>query len=131
MSSLAWLPLRRAALLGLLALALAAAPVGPFAENASAAAGCVSNADYRRIGQGQSLRHIRRVAGDDAQLSMRRWTQQGSRYQERLYRMCSPQNPRYHTLTTRFTVYQGQWRAYLVDLYIGPEPTGGRLARGA
>lgn len=122
MSSPAWLPVRRAAL-PLLAFAMAATPVVPFAETASAAGGCVSNADYRRIGQGQSLRHIRRVAGDDAQVSMRRWTQQGSRYQERRYRMCRPQNPRYHTLTTRFTIYQGQWRAYLVDLYIGPEPT--------
>jgi len=125
-SSLAQRPVHHAALLAVLTLALAALVV-PFAEDASAA-GCVSNADYRRIGQGQSLRHIRRVAGDDAQISMRHWTQQGGRYQERRYRMCNPQNPRYHTLTTRFTVYQGQWRAYLVDLFIGPEPTGGRLA---
>jgi hypothetical protein len=120
-SILAWKPIRRAGLLAVLMLALAVLSVVPFAEDATAAAGCVSNADYRRLAQGQSLRHIRRVAGDDAQISMRRWTQRGSRYQERLYDMCQPWNERYHTLTTRFTVYRGEWRAYLVDLYIGPE----------
>jgi hypothetical protein len=114
-------PVHRAALLAVLTLALATGFVVPFAGDASAAAGCVSNAEYRRLAQGQTLRHIRRVAGDDAQVSMRRWTQNGQRYQERRYRMCRASNPRYHTLTTRFTPYGGQWRAYLVDLFVGPE----------
>jgi hypothetical protein len=125
MSILSWRAVPRATLRAtlrvVLALTLAAAVMVPLAEDASAAAGCVSNADYRRLAQGQSLRHVRRVAGDDAQVSMRRWTQYGHRYQERLYHMCHPWNSRYHTLTTRFTVYGGQWRAYLVDLHVGPE----------
>ena len=121
MSILVQRPVPAAALRALLTLMLAAAAVVPLGGSASAAVGCVSNADYRRLAQGQSLRHIRRVAGDDAQISMRRWTQSGQRYQERLYDMCRPWNSRYDTLTTRFTVYQGQWRAYLVDLYVGPE----------
>lgn len=114
-------PAARCVLRAVLTLALTTAAVVPLGEDAYAAAGCVSNADYRRLAQGQTLRHIRRVAGDDAQISMRRWTQYGHRYQERLYTMCHPWNGRYHTLTTRFTVYQGRWRAYLVDLYVGTE----------
>jgi len=114
-------PVPGAALRALLTLTLALAAVVPLGGAASAAGGCVSNADYRRLAQGQTLRFIRRVAGDDAQIGMRRWTQSGQRYQERRYAMCRPWNSRYHTLTTRFTVYGGQWRAYLVDLYIGPE----------
>ncbi len=93
----------------------------PFPDSASAASGCVSNAEYRRLAQGQRLRYIRRVAGDDAQISMRRWTQNGSRYQERLYAMCTPWDADHDTLTTRFRVYQGAWRAFLVDTRVGPE----------
>jgi hypothetical protein len=116
-----WQPVRRAALLAVLSFGLATAPTVPFAVDASAAGGCVSNADYRRLAQGQTLGHIRRVAGDDAQISFRRWTQHGIRYQERLYHMCHPWRSRYDTLTTRFTPYRGEWRAFLVDLYVGPE----------
>ncbi len=93
----------------------------PFTDSASAGTGCVSNAEYRRLAQGQRLRYIRRVAGDDAQTSMRRWARSGSRYQERLYAMCTPRNSSHDTLTTRFRVYQGAWRAYLVDTHLGPE----------
>jgi hypothetical protein len=109
-----------AVLLVSLVLTLASA-LPPFADSASAAAGCVSNAEYRRLAQGQRLRYIRRVAGDDAQVGMRRWTRSGSRYQERLYAMCTPWDSAHDTLTTRFRVYQGAWRAYLVDTHLGPE----------
>jgi hypothetical protein len=106
----------------LTALALTAATALPaFTGSASAAGGCVSNAEYGKLAQGQRLRYIRRVAGDDAQTSLRRWTQSGTRYQERLYAMCTPWDPKHDTLTTRFRVYQGAWRAYLVDTYLGPE----------
>jgi hypothetical protein len=117
----AWQPLRRAALSTVLMLAMATALLVPLAADASASAGCVSRAEYRRVGQGQTMRYIRRAVGDDAQISHRRWTQSGSRYQERRYDMCRPYKARYDTLTTRFMVYRGAWRAYLVDLYVGPE----------
>jgi hypothetical protein len=109
-----------AALIVALTLTVASA-LPPFADSASAAAGCVSNAEYRKLAQGQRLRYIRRVAGDDAQIRMRRWTQSGSRYQERLYAMCTPWDSSHDTLTTRFRVFQGAWRAYLVDTHLGPE----------
>jgi hypothetical protein len=107
----------------LAALTLTAAQVAPtpVADNTSAATGCVSNAEYRRLALGQRLRYIRRVAGDDAQISMRRWTQSGSRYQQRVYTMCTPWDANHDRLTTRFTIYQGAWRAYLVDTRVGPE----------
>jgi hypothetical protein len=104
------------------ALLLSAVTALPaFTASAAATSGCVSNAEHRRLAQGQRLAYVRRVAGDDAQIGMRRWTRNGSRYQERRYAMCTPSSPRHDTLTTRFTVYQGAWRAYLVDTYVGPE----------
>jgi hypothetical protein len=104
------------------AVTLTATPMLPAsADDASAPRGCVSNAEYGRLSTGQRLRYIRRVAGDDAQISLRRWTQAGNRYQERRYDMCTPRTPDHDVLTTRFMVYQGVWRAYLVDTYIGPE----------
>ena len=105
----------------LLAATLTVVPAAPFAPSASANAGCVSNAEYSRLSTGQRLRYIRRVAGDDAQISMRRWTQAGNRYQERRYDMCTPRSPDHDVLTTRFMVYQGAWRAFLVDTHLGPE----------
>jgi hypothetical protein len=107
------------ALLTALSLTVLSAP--PFADSASAATGCVSRAEYRRLAQGQLLSYIRRVAGDDAQISMRRWSQNGSRYQERRYAMCRPLYANNDTLTTRFTIYRGAWRAYLVDTHVGPD----------
>jgi hypothetical protein len=101
----------------LTAAALTVVPVPP----ASAAVGCVSNAEYSQLAQGQRLRYIRRVAGDDAQIGLRYWSRGASRYQERLYDMCTPWAKGHGTLTTRFTVYQGAWRAYLVDTHVGPE----------
>jgi hypothetical protein len=109
-----------AVLLSALALTVAAG-LPPLADGAAAATGCVSNAEYRRLAQGQRLHYIRRVAGDDAQISMRRWTQSGTRYQQRLYAMCTPWDADHDTLTTRFKVYQGAWRAFLVDTRVGPE----------
>lgn len=106
----------------LTALTLNAATALPSrAATAAAATGCVSNAEYGRLAQGQRLRYIRRVAGDDAQVSMRRWSSYGVPYQERRYTMCTPWDADHDTLTTRFKVYQGAWRAYLVDTRVGPE----------
>jgi hypothetical protein len=99
------------------AAALTALPVTP----AFGATGCVSNAEYSKLAQGQRLRYIRRVAGDDAQIGLRFWSRGAYRYQERLYDMCTPWDRDHGTLTTRFMVYQGAWRAYVVDTHIGPE----------
>jgi hypothetical protein len=117
------LPLAPGAALGpflgaaLLTAALTAMPATP----AAAATGCVSNAEYSKLAQGQRLRYIRRVAGDDAQIGLRYWSRGATRYQERLYDMCTPWAPGHGTLTTRFMVYQGAWRAYVVDTRVGPE----------
>lgn len=85
------------------------------------AAGCVSDAEFGRLAVGQRLRFVRRVAGNDAQTSMRRWATGAYRYQERLYTMCTPRDKDHATLTTRFMHYNGAWRAYLVDTKVGPE----------
>ena len=123
MPKLAWRRAVCAALLTAPVVTLgAAATVPPFVAGAQAATGCVSDADYRRLGLGQRLRYVRRVAGDDAQVSMRRWTQTGIRYQERRYAMCTPRDADHDTLTTRFQIYQGAWRAFLIDTHLGPEP---------
>ncbi len=122
MSTLASRPGLGAALLMAVSVALGAGAVPPFGDGAQAATGCVSNAEHRRLAVGQRLGYVRRVAGDDAQVSMRRWMQSGSRHQERRYAMCTPRDADYDTLTTRFKVYQGAWRAYLVDNHVGPEP---------
>ena len=92
------------------------------ADDARAAAGCVSNADYAKLAVGQRMRYIRRVAGNDAQMSSRSWSRGALRYQERLYDMCTPTDSAHGTLTTRFQYYQGAWRAYIVDTLVGPEP---------
>ena len=92
------------------------------ADDARAAAGCVSNADYRKLAVGQRMGYIRRVAGNDAQMSWRSWSRGSLRYQERLYDMCTPTDSAHGTLTTRFQYYKGAWRAFIVDTRVGPEP---------
>jgi hypothetical protein len=83
--------------------------------------GCVSNAQYYRLGIGQTVRYVRVTAGDSAQMTMRRWQSSGNAYQERRYAMCTPRDEQHSVLTTRFQHYRGQWRALIVDTYIGPE----------
>lgn len=120
------LPARRlfgAALLttvGLAAPAMTAVTATP-ALAGGAASGCVSNADYAKLANGQRVAYVRRVAGDDAQISMRRWNSSNNRYQERLYAMCTPTDSAHDTLTTRFMWYRHAWRAFVVDTHIGPE----------
>jgi hypothetical protein len=92
------------------------------AEAAAAGGGCVSDADYAKLANGQRLSYVRRVAGGDAQVGMRYWDRGAYAYQERRYAMCTPTDSAHGTLTTRFMYYQGAWRALLVDTYVGPEP---------
>jgi hypothetical protein len=91
-------------------------------DDARTAAGCVSNAAYSKLAVGQRMRYVRRVAGNDAQMSWRAWSRGAQRYQERLYDMCTPTDSAHGTLTTRFMYYKGAWRAYIVDTLVGPEP---------
>lgn len=106
-----------------LAAATLAAPATPaIAGSDPGSHGCVSNAEYRKLANGQRLRYIRSVAGDDAQIGKRYWTRSGNRYQERRYKMCTPRSSAHDTLFTRFMVWQGSWRAYVVDTHIGPDP---------
>ena len=103
----------------LLTVATLTAPLTPaFGYGGS---GCVSNADYAKLANGQRVAYVRRVAGDDAQISMRRWNSSNNRYQERLYAMCTPTDSAHDTLTTRFMWYRHAWRAFVVDTHIGPE----------
>jgi hypothetical protein len=118
-----------AALLATTALAMSAVPA--YADSGSGsdggggaeanAKGCVSNAEYRRLGLGQSPAHIRSVAGADALISRRSWDQGGASYRERLYAMCTPSDRDHDILTTRYTRYHGAWRAIVVDTLVGPE----------
>jgi hypothetical protein len=98
---------------------MAGAPA--LAKDAPAATGCVGDADLARLSNGQSLRFIRSVAGDDAQLSVRRWTRTGQQYQERQYAMCTPRDQDHSVLVTRFEFYDGRWQAIAVDTRMGPE----------
>lgn len=108
------------ALLTAVVLATSAAPALAETPNTANVAGCVSNAAYSMLSTGQTLSYVRTVAGDGAQVSMRRWTSGVNAHQERLYAMCTPRDRDHATLTTRFMYYQGAWRAYLVDTHIGP-----------
>jgi hypothetical protein len=110
-----------AAGLVLAALALAPAPPAAAAAPDPEPTGCVSNAAYGRLSVGQSLSFVRAVAGDSAQISMRRWTSGVDAYQERLYRMCTPTDAAHAVLTTRFMRFRGDWRAKVVDTMVGPE----------
>jgi len=106
----------------LVALAAVAAPLTPAgAAPGSGHDGCVSNAEYAKLANGQRLSYVRATAGDDAQTSWRSWSNGSLRYQEHLYTMCTPTDSAHGTLTTRFMRYQGAWRAYIVDTHVGPE----------
>jgi hypothetical protein len=113
----------------LLLSGLALLPVAPAAAGLDApgvdatATGCVSNAAYGQLSIGQRLGHVRRTAGDHAQISMRRWTHAAGSYQERHYRMCTPTDAAHGILTVRFMQFQGAWRAQIVDTMVGPEPS--------
>jgi len=88
---------------------------------AAAANGCVSNAEYRRLGLGQTIARVGSVAGRDAMVGRRDWSTGGRTYKERLYTMCTPSDSAHGTLTTRFMRYNGAWRAFVVDTLVGPE----------
>jgi hypothetical protein len=107
----------------LVTLAAAAAPLTPAAAAPAdgGANGCVSNAEYARLANGQRLSYVRATAGDDAQTGWRNWSNPAGRYQERLYTMCTPTDSAHATLTTRFMHWQGAWRTYIVDTHVGPE----------
>jgi hypothetical protein len=109
-----------AALVTVAGVALTSTPA--FGAGTAAANGCVSNAEYSRLGLGQTLTKVGSVAGPDAMVSRRDWSTGGQGYKERLYRMCTPTDRAHGTLTTRFMHYNGAWRAFLVDTHIGPEP---------
>ena len=109
-----------AALVTVAGIALTSTPA--FASGAAAAAtGCVSNAEYRQLGLGQTLRHVSSVAGKDAMVDWRKWSTGGQDYKERLYTMCTPTDSAHGTLTTRFMRYNGAWRAFVIDTLVGPE----------
>jgi len=106
----------------LVALAAVAAPLTPaVAAPGAGHNGCVSNAEYAKLANGQRLSYVRATAGDDAQTGWRKWSAYSGRYQERLYTMCTPTDSAHSTLTTRFMYWQGAWRAYIVDTHVGPE----------
>jgi hypothetical protein len=119
-----------AALVGAAASAMFAVPASAdsgesgsgVAPDAVSAGGCVSNAEYARLGVGQRLSYVRTVAGNDAQVGMRSWDRGAYGYHERQYTMCTPTDSVHSTLTTRFMYYRGAWRALLVDTLVGPEP---------
>jgi hypothetical protein len=109
-----------AALVTVAGIALTSTPA--FASGtATAATGCVSNAEYARLGLGQTLAHVSSAAGPDAMVGWRDWSTGGQEYKERLYTMCTPTDNAHATLTTRFMHYNGAWRAFVVDTHIGPE----------
>lgn len=83
-----WAVLRRAVPIVSLSGAVVLVGSPAMAAEQPAPAGCVSNADFAKLNTGQSLRYVHRVAGADAQLSVRRWSRNGTRYQERQYVMC-------------------------------------------
>jgi hypothetical protein len=91
-------------------------------ETSSAAAGCVSDAEYAKLSVGQRLSYIHSVAGADAELGRRSWTRAGERYHERLYAMCTPRDKAHSVLTTRFRRPHRVWRAFIVDTHVGPCP---------
>jgi hypothetical protein len=106
----------------LVTLAALAAPLTPaVAASGEGHTGCVSIAEYAKLANGQRLSYVRATAGDDAQVSWRRWSRSSLRYQERLYDMCTPTDSAHGTLTTRFMHWQGAWRAFIVDTHVGPE----------
>ena len=109
-----------AALVTVAGVALTSAPA--FAAGSAAATGCVSNAEYARLGLGQTLTHVGSVAGADAMVSWRDWSTGGQEYKERLFTMCTPTDSAHGTLTTRFMYYNGAWRAFVIDTLVGPEP---------
>jgi hypothetical protein len=98
-----------------------AAHAGPATVADTDSPGCVSNGEYAQLAIGQRLSLVRSVAGDDAQMNMRRWDSGIHSYQERLYTMCTPMSSRHDTLTARFMMWQGAWRATIIDTYVGPE----------
>ena len=109
-----------AAVVTVAGIALTSTPA--FASGSAVApSGCVSNAEYRQLGLGQTLAHVGSVAGQDAMVGLRDWSTGGRDYKERLYTMCTPTDSAHATLTTRFMQYNGAWRAFVVDTHIGPE----------
>ena len=109
-----------AALVTVAGIALTSTPA--FASGAATAAnGCVSNAEYARLGLGQTLSRVSTAAGPDAMVGWRDWSTGGQEYKERLYTMCTPTDSAHSTLTTRFMHYNGAWRAFVIDTHIGPE----------
>jgi hypothetical protein len=113
--------LRRA--VTVVSLTSAAVVVGSpaLAKDEPTVTGCVNNADFAKLSNGQALRFVHAVAGDDAQLSVRRWTRTGHRYQERQYTMCTPRDQDHSILVTRFQHYDGHWQAIAIDTRMGPE----------
>jgi len=109
-----------AALVTVAGIALSTTPA--YASGTAADAnGCVSNVEYRRLALGQTLTHVRSVAGRDAMVGWRDWSAGGQGYKERLYTMCTPTDSAHGTLTTRFMRYNGSWRAFVIDTHVGPE----------
>jgi hypothetical protein len=109
-----------AALVTVAGIALTTTPA--FASGTAAAAtGCVSNAEYARLGLGQTLAHVSSAAGADAMVAWRDWSTGGQEYKERLYTMCTPTDRAHAKLTTRFMRYNGAWRAFVIDTLVGPE----------
>jgi hypothetical protein len=108
-----------AALVTVAGVALTTTPA--FAAGTAGATGCVSNAEYAQLAQGQTLAHVRSVAGEDAMVSWRDWSTDTGAYKERVYAMCTPTDSAHSQLTTRFMRYNGAWRAFVVDTLVGPE----------
>jgi hypothetical protein len=113
-----------AALITAAAVTVPATPAlaSPDGDDAVGVSGCVSNAAYAQLGLGQTLSHVRSVAGAEAMVSRRDWTSGAHAYKERVYAMCTPIDSAHDKLTTRFMYYQGAWRAFIVDTLLGPEP---------
>jgi len=108
----------------LIAAAAATVPAGAAAADGQAEAGaCVTRAQHARLGIGQTLREVRSIVGDRAQVgAVRRWSSAGNSYQERLYTMCTPTDQAHEILTVRFMWWKCTWRAQIIDTRVGPEP---------
>jgi hypothetical protein len=102
-------------------VALSAAPALARAD-APPSTGCVTDTEYARLGLGQSLSYIHSVVGADALVTSRDWSTGANAYKERVYAMCTPVDSAHGALTTRFMLYDGSWRAFIVDTLLGPEP---------
>lgn len=92
--------------------------IGTALATALLAPGCLT--DTSGIAIGQTPAQVTEVAAV-APASTSSWTVGGQEVRQRIYDLCEPTPLGHTTLTVRFVLYQGTWRANVVDTHIGPE----------